>query len=86
MQLSWMLTSALAVATAQACYFTVHSSTVGDFKVQHSEPSDHGGAAQTISGSKGACSFSGNLADGCIITVTKNNGCGTLSFTRIGTN
>lgn len=23
----------------QGCYFTVHSSTVGDFKVQHSEPS-----------------------------------------------
>lgn len=27
------------IGLAQACYFTVHSSTVGDFKVQHSEPS-----------------------------------------------
>ncbi|KAJ0121902.1 hypothetical protein J7T55_002412 [Diaporthe amygdali] len=86
MQLSLILASALAVATAQGCYFTVHSSTVGDFKVQHSEPSDHGGAKQTISGSKGACSFSGDLADGCIVTVEKNNGCGTLTFTRIGSN
>ena len=25
-------------SAAQACYFTVHSSTVGDFSAQHSEP------------------------------------------------
>ncbi|PVH83028.1 hypothetical protein DL98DRAFT_585752 [Cadophora sp. DSE1049] len=70
---------------SEACYFTVHSSTVGDFKAQHSEPKDHGGAPQTISGSSGSFPFSGQLFDGCTVSVTTNKGCGTLTFTRIGT-
>jgi len=42
------------------------------------------GAAQTIKGSKGACSFSGNLLDGCTINNIKQSGCRSLSFTRVG--
>ncbi|PQE18284.1 hypothetical protein CJF32_00008018 [Rutstroemia sp. NJR-2017a WRK4] len=74
----------LILPLSNACYFTVHSTTVGDFKAQHSEPKDHAGAPQTITGSSSTCSFSGNLADGCIITLKTNVGCGNLSFTRIG--
>jgi hypothetical protein len=47
---------------------------------------DHGGARQTIAGSKNGCSFSGNLRDGCTVQVSKNQGCGSLTFTRIGNN
>ncbi|KFY50276.1 hypothetical protein V495_00320 [Pseudogymnoascus sp. VKM F-4514 (FW-929)] len=74
----------LLASFSTACFFTVHSSAVGDFKAQHSEPKDHGGAPQTITGGKGSCSFSGHLYDGCTVAVTSNNNCGSLSFTRIG--
>ena len=47
-------------------------------------PIDHGGAAQTITGSHGGCYFSGQLHDGCGVSVTKNSGCGSLLFTRNG--
>jgi hypothetical protein len=95
---------------AQACYFSVKSSTVGTFSAQHSEPSgkylppdteipeqsllrqlaeyriDHGGAPQTMTGGKGSCSFTANVADGCVVTVIKESGCGSFTFTRVGNN
>lgn len=37
-------------------------------------------------GGKGACSFTANVADGCIVTVIKEPGCGSLTFTRVGEN
>ncbi|GAM38088.1 hypothetical protein TCE0_033r08549 [Talaromyces pinophilus] len=86
MQLSTLIVSIALASCAQACYFNVKSSTVGTFSAQHSEPSDHGGAPQTMTGGKGSCSFTANVADGCVVTVIKESGCGSLTFTRVGNN
>ncbi|KAH6620874.1 hypothetical protein B0J18DRAFT_466503 [Chaetomium sp. MPI-SDFR-AT-0129] len=63
------------------CFLTAHSSTVGDFAVQHSEPKDHGGAAQYVTWSHGKCTIKGQLMDGCGVKVSSAAGCGSVSFT-----
>ncbi|TGO23946.1 hypothetical protein BPAE_0116g00060 [Botrytis paeoniae] len=78
------LTSPLPVIVTKACYFNVHSTTVGTFKAQHSEPLDHNGAPQTLTGKYLTCSFSADLADGCIVTVETNVGCGNWTTKSAG--
>ncbi|TGO36348.1 hypothetical protein BHYA_0127g00030 [Botrytis hyacinthi] len=87
MRLSIFLSTSTLLLThlTEACYFNVYSTTVGTFKAQHSEPLDHNGAPQSLTGKHLACSFSADLADGCIVTVKTNVRCGNLTFERIGT-
>ncbi|KAF5878975.1 uncharacterized protein Bfra_001148 [Botrytis fragariae] len=74
MRLSIFLSASTLLLThlTKACYFNVYSTTVGTFKAQHSEPLDHNGAPQTLTGKYLTCSFSADLADGCIVTVKTN--------------
>ncbi|KAJ4338358.1 hypothetical protein N0V95_008075 [Ascochyta clinopodiicola] len=76
------LIAAVALATGiNACFLTAHSSTVGDFAVQHSEPKDHGGAKQSVNWSHGGCTIRGQLLDGCKVVTSSTTGCGSVSFT-----
>lgn len=47
---------------------------------------DHGGAPQTMTARKESRSFTANVANGGVVTVIKESGCGSLMFTRVGNN
>ncbi|KAK6535755.1 hypothetical protein TWF281_000007 [Arthrobotrys megalospora] len=80
---SSLLLLCAGAAGANACYWNARSSTAGTWRVQHSEPKDHGGQRQTLTASRGSCRFTANVQDGCRLTVTSSSGCGTLTFQNL---
>ncbi|KAF9693319.1 hypothetical protein EKO04_008617 [Ascochyta lentis] len=80
MKTSIFLTAAVLGSGIQGCFLTAHTSAVGDFHVQKSEPLDHNGARQFVNWSKGACTIKGELFNGCTVKVSSTAGCGSVSF------
>ncbi|PVF93091.1 hypothetical protein CPB86DRAFT_132780 [Serendipita vermifera] len=77
--ISAILCVALFSSGAHACYATCTSSTTGKFSIIHSEPKDHGGAAQYMNFSHGSCKGRAQIRDGCSVSVSNLSGCGSVS-------